>query len=250
MSEAKPVRIAAILAAGGRGTRFAGSRAGDTECGALPKQLLELSGHPIYVWSLTTLLSQSKLEEVVIVAPGDLTELIDQQLDTLRMSFPTKALHVVAGGDTRQASVFCGLKFLKHTPPDYVLIHDAARPFLTSEILSRVLEGVTTFGACTAGIPPADTIKKVEGSFIAETLVREELLQVQTPQASKYDWLLAAHELAEQCSYATTDDAAVLEAAGHRVGIIRGASYNIKITQPEDLILAKALAPIVFSDRL
>jgi 2-C-methyl-D-erythritol 4-phosphate cytidylyltransferase len=237
---------AAILAAGGRGTRLS---AGASK-GALPKQFMELRGNPIYVWSLTTLLAVPSIREAVMVVPPDMVQSVKDKLGELSDQFPGKALNVVPGGDTRQASVFNGLKSLKPNSPEYVLIHDAARPFLTKEIVDRVLEGVTTFGACTTGVPPADTIKKVDGQIIAETLIRDELLLVQTPQAGKFSWLIEAHDRAEKSGIATTDDAAILELAGHKVGIVRGASYNVKITQPEDLILAEALASIVFADRL
>jgi 2-C-methyl-D-erythritol 4-phosphate cytidylyltransferase len=239
---------AAILAAGGRGTRFAASS--DTGNGGLPKQFMQLRGSPIYVWSLTTLLAVPAIASAVMVVPAEMVQDVRRTVDELAAVYPNKALRVVPGGDTRQASVFEGLKILEAEAPEFVLIHDAARPFLTRDIIDRVIEGVTTFGACTTGMPPSDTIKKVEGDVVAETLRRDELLLVQTPQAGRFSWLLAAHESAKRSGIATTDDAAILESAGHEVGIVRGASYNVKITQPEDLILAEALAAIVFADRL
>lgn len=211
---------------------------------------MELSGRPIYVWSLTTLLAVPAIKEVVMVVPQDLIADVEEQLDRLRPSFSEKALRVVPGGDTRQASVFCGLKSMKPNPPDFVLIHDAARPFLSIEVVERVIEGVTEYGACTTGIRPADTIKKTDGNMVGLTLDRDELLLVQTPQAGRFDWLISAHDQAASSGFATTDDAAILESASHKVGIVRGASFNIKITQPEDLILAEALSRIVLVDRL
>ncbi len=248
--------FAAILAAGGSGTRFAAgapgtfSRSESTSLKKLPKQFLQLQGSPIYVWSLATLLAVPAIARVVMVVPPDMVLTVQDALVSVHSRFPQKILQVVPGGDTRQASVFCGLRALNPNPPDYVLVHDAARPFLTAEIVERVIAGVTACGACTTGVPPADTIKKIMGDTIAETLIRDELLLVQTPQAARFNWLLSAHELAAASCLATTDDAAVLENAGHRVGIVRGASFNIKITQPEDLVFAEALATIVFADRL
>ena len=204
----------------------------------------------MYVWSLVTLLEQSWIREVVIVAPPDMVPEIKKQTAALIERFPNQSLNVVAGGDTRQESVYLGLQAMIERPPEFVMIHDAARPFLTAEIVQRVNEGVIKCGAVTTGVAPSDTIKRVENHSVAETLDRRSLLLVQTPQAGRYDWLIDAHRSAHENGLATTDDAAVLEAAGHKVGIVGGANFNMKVTQPEDLILAEALAAIVFKDRL
>lgn len=238
------------MAAAGRGLRFGG--------GSTPKQFIELLGIPIYVWSLSTLLKSKRISRAVIVAPPDMVPVIRDQLPEQAARLNGKPVLVVAGGDTRQRSVYLGLRSFANDPPqdpaisspDYVLVHDAARPFLTDEIVERVIDGVIKFGACTTGVPPSDTIKKVIGELVLETLSRDSLVLVQTPQAARYDWLLAAHAHAERQEHATTDDAAVLEFAGHKVGIVSGAPYNLKLTQPDDLILAKALASIVLADRL
>lgn len=231
-----------MLAAGGSGLRF-GS-------GTVPKQFVELLGVPIYVWSLSALLENDRICRAVIVAAPDMVPLIEKQLHEHVSRLRGKPVNVVAGGDTRQRSVYLGLKSLSADPVNYVLIHDAARPFLNGEIVDRVIDGVIKYGACTTAVTPSDTIKTVDGELILETLSRDLLVLVQTPQAARYDWLLAAHTQAEEQGHATTDDAAVLEFAGHRVGIVRGAAHNLKLTQPDDLILAKALASIILADRL
>jgi 2-C-methyl-D-erythritol 4-phosphate cytidylyltransferase len=240
-SSNEPV-IGAILAAGGRGLRFGG--------GAMPKQFLELLGLPIYIWSLRTLLENRRISRAVIVAPEDLVSTISDQVGAYRSKLGDKPVYVVAGGDTRQRSVYQGMRSMSGSSVDYVLIHDAARPFLTGEIVDRTIDGVIKYGACTTGIPPSDTVKTVEGEHVVETLSRDKLVLVQTPQAARYDWLVAAHERAEEAGHATTDDAAILEFAGHRVGIVSGAPYNLKLTHGDDLVLAKALATIVLADRL
>jgi 2-C-methyl-D-erythritol 4-phosphate cytidylyltransferase len=169
-----------------------------------------------------------------------------RQLDRYSEEFAGKSIKVVPGGATRQESVYLGLVELDNDPrPDYVLVHDAARPFITRELVERSVNGAIEYGAFSTGMPPADTIKRIEGSEIKETLDRSNLILVQTPQGGRFDWLLAAHKKAAIEGAATTDDAAILEAAGHRVSIIRGASFNLKITQPDDLVLAEALADIV-----
>jgi 2-C-methyl-D-erythritol 4-phosphate cytidylyltransferase len=235
-------KFALLLAAGGRGLRFGG--------GSVPKQFVELLGIPIYVWSLSTLLEHELINSAVVVAPAEMIAIVQEQLAMHARRFKGKPIDVVAGGDTRQKSVYLGLQSGNFKSADYVLIHDAARPFLNREIVDRVVSGVIKYGACTVGISPADTIKKIDGEWISETVSRDSLIQVQTPQAARCDWLLAAHEKAEREGHATTDDAAVLEYAGHRVAVIEGGPLNIKLTQPDDLILAKALASIVLTDRL
>lgn len=236
--------FAAVLAAGGRGLRFGGNG------NSVPKQFIELLGIPIYVWSLSTLLENESINRAVIVAPPDMVPTIEDQLPAYNSRFQNKPIKVVAGGDTRQRSVYLGIKSLADDPPDHVIIHDAARPFLSADIVDRAVAGVIKYGACTTGIPPADTIKRIDGELVLDTLSRDSLVLVQTPQAGRYDWLLEAHEMAERAGHVTTDDAAILEFAGHKVGIVGGAPYNLKLTQPEDMILAKALASIVLTDRL
>lgn len=235
--------FAAVLAAGGRGLRMG------TADGA-PKQFIKLNDIPIYVWSLSRLLAHPAVSRAVIAAPPDMVVTIARGLGQYVPYLHGKRVDVVPGGDTRQRSVYLALKKLPETGIDFVLVHDAARPFLTTDLVDRVARAVTRFGACTMAIPCTDTINRISGEQLTETLSREGIALVQTPQAARYDWLLAAHEKCERDGYATTDDASVLQYAGHRIGIVRGASSNIKITEPDDLILAKALASILLTDRL
>ncbi|HEY9789152.1 MAG TPA: 2-C-methyl-D-erythritol 4-phosphate cytidylyltransferase [Candidatus Obscuribacterales bacterium] len=238
-------KISAILAAGGRGTRFA---APGTD--ALPKQFIELKGYPIFVWSLEALLSSPAVADAIIVSPPDMVTNVKHHLDRVRHRLHDKSVHVVPGGATRQESVYLGLLSLEERQPDYVLVHDAARPFLTTDILDRFVVQMIEKGACSTAIGVTDTIKRVEGSQVVETIDRESLMLVQTPQGGRFDWLLSAHKQAARDEKATTDDAAILEMSGHQVSIVGGAAYNIKITRQEDLVLADALASILFTDRL
>jgi len=233
--------IAAIVAAGGRGSRFAADK---------PKQFLELKGKPIYYWSVSVLLQHPDIRLVVLVMPPDMVPLAETQADEL-FGDSKKNLVVTSGGDSRQESVYKGLQWLeKHDPPKYALVHDAARPFLDSTMLDAVIRSVEESGACTIGMKPSDTIKVVRQDNVAETLDRESLLVVQTPQAGNFQWLMAAHKLAAEQNLTCTDDAAVLEAAGHTVKVVIGSVYNMKVTQPLDLILSDALADILLKDRL
>lgn len=240
-------RISVILAAGGRGTRFAHTGRDTT---SLPKQYIDLGGYPIFVWSLECLMRCESVRDAVIVAPPDVVTETERQIDLLAEKFAGKEIRVVPGGASRQESVYLGLCALESNAPDFVMIHDAARPFLTPEIVNRVRDSVMAGGACTVAIPASDTIKKVSDGIVSETLSRESLYLVQTPQAGKFSWLIDAHRKALLEGSVVTDDAAILEMNGHRVSIVDGATYNIKITQPDDMILAKALLHIVLHDRL
>lgn len=255
-------KIAAILAAGGTGARFAASlnnpRRGAASAGdrsgnpssRLPKQFLQLKGCPIFVWSLETLLASPSVACSIVVSPPDMVTEVQAHLKSLCFKFPEKRLRVVPGGDSRQQSVHLGLLALEEEKPEYVLIHDAARPFLTKELLERFVEALVATGACTTALPASDTIKRVENGKLVETLDRESLILVQTPQGGRFDWLLQAHKKAADEERATTDDASVLSLAGHEVSIVDGASYNVKITRAQDMVLADALAAILFADRV
>lgn len=255
-------KIAAILAAGGMGARFAASLNAQEGASALvshkkqsaavrvPKQFLQLKGCPIFVWSLEILLASPSVACAIVVSPPDMVTEVQAHIKPLGSRFSEKKLKVVPGGETRQQSVYMGLVALEEEGPDYVLVHDAARPFLTSELLERFLACMVATGACTTALPASDTIKRVDHGKLAETLDRESLILVQTPQGGRFDWLLQAHKKAANEEQATTDDAAVLSLAGHDVSIVNGASYNVKITRAEDMVLADALAAILFADRL
>ena len=248
-------RVAAILAAGGTGARFTASLNGASgtspyASSGLPKQFLQLKGRPIFVWSLETLLASPSVAYVVVVAPPDLVTEVQTHIKSLANKFRGKELHVVPGGSTRQQSVHMGLMALEEYKPEFVLIHDAARPFLTAELLNRFLDALITTGACTTALRASDTIQKVDSGKVVETLDRECLVMVQTPQGGRFEWLLQGHRLAEKEDKATTDDAAILALAGHEVGIVDGAAYNLKITRAEDMILADALIAILFGDRM
>jgi 2-C-methyl-D-erythritol 4-phosphate cytidylyltransferase len=222
---------AAILVAAGSGSRFS-----DRQDSGQTKQFLDLRGRPLYAWSLTALLVHSDIDPVVVVT-------VPEMVAAIETAFSSPKLHVTTGGATRQESVFRGLCYLEtHGKPDYVLVHDAARPFLDPELIDATIDAVQKYGACTVATPASDTIKKVNGDLISETLDRDQLVLVQTPQAARFDWLIAAHRQAIDLALGTTDDAAVLEAAGHPVAVVHGSRWNIKITRPEDLIVAEALA--------
>lgn len=249
MSLPDKIEFGAIIAAGGSGLRFAGEKAPEST----PKQYLHLGGLPLYAWSLSRLSREPSISQLVLVVPSHLVQFTEAEIETLRDKHKLSAnIQVISGGKSRQASVFLGLQKLAATadPPEYALIHDAARPFLDSRTIKRVIEGAIEYGACTTGAPVSDTIKRVSGCRVIETIPRSDLVAVQTPQAARFKDLLRAHEKAAVDGFATTDDAALLEWAGHDVYVVEGPSHNMKITTREDLILAEALEDYLFRDHL
>jgi len=231
--------VGAILVAAGSGLRFA--QTGESQ----PKQFIDLQGRPLFLWPLEILSKHARVSRIVVVTLAERVSLVQQIVRDHGMA---EKVDVTAGGATRQESVWHGLRALSSImpPESIVLIHDAARPFLTSAIVDATIHGAETNGACTVAIPASDTIKRVSNGVIDATLDRNELVYVQTPQAGRLDWLCAAHRSARENGFSTTDDAALLEAAGHKVKVVPGSSNNLKITNKDDLMLAEALAQILF----
>ena len=156
----------------------------------------------------------------------------------------------VWGGATRQASVRAGLEALRATRPDFVLIHDAARPFLTGALISRAIDAAAEYRAAVPAVPVADTVKKVdERESVIETLDRSRLRLVQTPQAFAFDLIIEAHHRAATAGRDDfTDDAALAEWAGHRVTVFPGETTNVKLTTNDDFIRAEALRMAALGD--
>ncbi len=211
---------AAILAAAGSGERF-GS----------PKQFHTLGGKPLLSWSVDTLRSAGCSPVIVVVPP--------EQTERARSELGAPEIVLVAGADVRQRSVRAGLA---HVDSDLVVVHDAARPFASPELVSRVVAAVTEADGAIAAVPVDETIKRVEDSRVLETVDRARLWRAQTPQAFRTQVLRAAHERAESEGHLATDDAELVERYGGTIAIVEGSRANLKITFPEDLQLAEAIA--------
>lgn len=222
-------RVTAIIAAAGHGTRL-GRR----------KQLMTLLDKPVLAWSLETIAASAHVTDVVVACE---TDEMDACAAAAAASCGTKLHSVVAGGERRQDSVFAGLRA---APPDtaYVLVHDGARPFITGDMIDRVLAAARTFGAAVVAIPVKDTIKQAtEGDIVLRTIPRDQLWSAQTPQAFAFDVLYKAYSTADSEGYVGTDDAMLVEWCGNAsVSIVEGSYENVKITTAEDLFLAERIA--------
>jgi len=219
MSEA-----AALVVAAGRGHRFGAE---------LPKQFLSLAGKPVLRHALEAFATHPEIAAVQTVIHPDDRDLYEDAAAGLDLRPPAD------GGETRQDSVRLGLAALADLAPKRVLIHDAARPFVSGEIIDRVLAGLDGHPGVIPAVPVADTLKRVEDGAISGTVDRSGLWRAQTPQGFRYADIVAAH--ADLAGRELTDDAALLEAAGLAVGIVEGAERNLKITSKDDMERAEGL---------
>jgi 2-C-methyl-D-erythritol 4-phosphate cytidylyltransferase/2-C-methyl-D-erythritol 2,4-cyclodiphosphate synthase len=222
------VRTAAIVAAGGRGQRFGGPQ---------PKQLRAVAGRAMLDRSVAALLAHDAIDEVIVALPA---EVAADPPPYLRVA--AKPLRLVAGGGRRQDSVANAFAVIDDSI-DVVLIHDAARPFVSPALITRTIVAAVEAGAAVAALPSRDTVKRggEDRRFVTETLPRERIFLAQTPQAFRRLVLRDALALAEQGAEAT-DEATLAERAGHPVRLVAGEPRNIKITEPEDLAVAEAIA--------
>ncbi len=213
--------VAAVIVAAGRGFRAGGN---------LPKQYRELAGEPVIRSSLSLFAWHGQIGAVQAVIHPDDRSAYEAAAKGLRL------LPAVPGGATRQASVRAGLQALSARAPDIVLIHDAARPFCSTELVSRAIVACGETGAAIPALEVTDTIKRVDGDgHVAGTIDRAQLRAVQTPQAFKFATLLNAHQRAiKEGRDDFTDDAALVEWAGIKVATFAGESGNVKLTTDED----------------
>jgi 2-C-methyl-D-erythritol 4-phosphate cytidylyltransferase/2-C-methyl-D-erythritol 2,4-cyclodiphosphate synthase len=217
------VYVSAIIAAGGRGARFGG----DT-----PKQLLTLGGVPILQRTIEVFVDSPSVNEIVVALPRELAESPPAYLQSV-----TKRTQLVTGGERRRDSVANAFQLISnHT--DVVVIHDAARPFVTDGMIRRTIEAAFESGAAIAAVPAHDTVKRGDASgTVVATLPREEIYLAQTPQAFRVDVLREALAIGGDA----TDEAALVERAGHRVRLVAGDAANLKITTQADLTVAERL---------
>lgn len=221
----------AIIVAAGKGLRMGGS---------VPKQHLPLGGVPILGHALTTFERAGKFKELLVVVDADERDVCRREV--IAPLGLTTAVQLVAGGRARQASVFNGLQACRGQDDDLVLIHDGVRPLVTVDLIRACLATAAKKGAGIVAVPSSDTLKQgLPDGRIKETLDRTSVWQAQTPQGFRLGLIRAAHRQARQAGFAGTDDAQLVERMGQPVFIVPGRRTNIKITHPDDLVLAEAL---------
>jgi len=200
------------------------------------KLFLELRNTPILIHTLRVFEKDSNCEQIVLAVKREEKEFIEQLLNEYGIS---KVGAIVEGGDERQQSVYAALKAV--TSKGMILVHDAARPFIHQEVIQHLVETADSTGAAVAAVRAKDTMKKAENGIIQETVNRESLWIIQTPQAFQYDLLEKAERLAEAENFLGTDEAMLVERLGEPVHIVESTYDNVKMTTKEDLLYGEAI---------
>lgn len=220
--------VSAIVLAGGRGKRMGSVQS---------KQYIDLEGKPILYYTLKQFMRNDLIDKVVLVIPEDERDYCTNEvLDKYGLIVD----RLVFGGKERQDSVYNALMQLQGS--DIVLIHDGARPFVSQRIINDAVKYARIYKATAPGVMPKDTIKvKDENNFSVDTLIRSNLVSIQTPQAFDFNMIYQCHKKVKRRGIMVTDDTMVAELCGNKVYIYEGDYTNIKITTQEDLILAEHL---------
>lgn len=225
------VKVSAIIPAAGRGERMKREKVG--------KQYLPLGGNPILVHTLLAFEECPSIKEIILAVKEE--ELDYCQLAIVKKFGLRKVKEIVAGGERRQDSVHNALRKVGEDC-HIVLVHDSVRPFVSREIIRRSIEETRVHKAVATAIPVTDTIKEGNGrGFVEKTLDRDCLWSIQTPQGFETGLIKEAYSRAYEENFYGTDDASLVEKMGHPVKVIEGSHENIKITTPEDLIIAEAI---------
>ncbi len=224
------MKVIALIPAAGMGKRM---QAG------INKQYLRIGGMPVVGQTIALFQAASFVDDIYVITP-------EQEIPYCRMEVVerygfTKVRAIVPGGKERQHSVLNGLRAIDGTDEDAViLIHDGVRPFINRHILEHAVATARKYDGALVAVPAKDTVKVVVDGIVRETPNRETIWLAQTPQAFRYGIIRAAHEIADAEGFLGTDDASLVERMGREVHIVLGDYRNIKITTPEDLVLAEA----------
>ena len=223
-------KISVLIAAAGQGKRMKAS---------VKKPYLILADKPILSHTINRFEQNSVIDEIFVIV--DESDFMVCRKNVLAPFHFRKVQELVPGGETRQVSVFNGLRALSDDV-DFVVVHDGVRPFINDEIIFQCLEATAEWGAAVSAVPVKETIKVAnEESFIVETPKRDRLWRVQTPQVFRKSLLVEAHKKATHDGIDAPDDAALVEKLGFPVKLVMGSYKNMKLTTPEDLRVAETL---------
>ena len=220
------MKITVVIPAAGSGKRFGEN-----------KQLKILGDRPLVFHTLKPFIDSELINEIVVVAPKNDVQQLSRELKSM---ISVKSVMVVAGGNTRQKSVFNGLKAASDSS-ELICVHDAVRPFVTKELIEKAVNACSEHDGVIVAQSSTDTIKKVMDDQILETLPRETIWRAQTPQIFSKSALQEGLKMAEDENIQGTDEASLLERIGYQVGFVEGSSLNIKITTEEDWVFAEAI---------
>ncbi len=229
MTDVKKLFVSVVIPAAGQSRRMHGP---------VNKQYLTLSGKPILAHTVDAFENCPLIAEIIlVVSEGEIAQCNQQVV----LPYRYKKVSLTIGGETRQKSVYSGLKAV-NPKADIVMIHDGARPLIQESVIIESIYQTLEHKATVVGVPAKNTIKVVEkGGFVEYTLNRDLLVEIQTPQTFTFELLMKAHENAIEEQVQGTDDAFLVERIGHPVKIVTGHYNNLKITTPEDLIIAESI---------
>lgn len=223
--------VCAIIVAAGRGSRMNMD---------MNKQYVDICGKPVLARTIQAFEDCSRIDEIVVVV-NERDIIYCKQNIVDRFGF-CKVKVLVSGGETRQESVSRGLNQIGEDC-GIVLIHDGARPFINESGIISSIEAADEYGSACVAVPVKDTVKSADSEdFVNSTLDRSSLWSIQTPQAFQKGIIKYAHKIASEEGFCGTDDAVLVERLGHRLKLVMGSYFNIKITTQEDLVIAEAIA--------
>lgn len=221
------VQYEVVLPAAGSGKRMGAGQ---------NKLFLELLEKPILIHTLEVFEQDENCTGIWLAVKPEERAVIQKMLANYGIS---KVKGLPDGGAERQHSVHACMKEMEQV--DIVLVHDAARPFITRDIIANLVQSANNFGAAIAGVRAKDTMKKVRNGIIEETVDRESLWMIQTPQAFRFDLIVEAEDVAEKVGFLGTDEAMLVERLGHEVHIVESNYENVKMTTKEDLLFGEAI---------
>ena len=237
------MKVIVIIPAAGLGTRMTSAPPAKSKVPVPSKQFTELKGTPILVHTLRKFAACDEVSEIYVALRKNEIDGFRERLEKQEKELLKKEIRLVEGGEHRQHSVANALAAVSAAQDDIVLVHDAVRPFITPEIIRAVIREVEKRGAAIAGLPAVDTVKQVErtaeGAVITATVPRERVVMAQTPQGFRYQVIKKAFDDAMADGFIGTDEASLVERAGHEVAVVMGSPRNIKITTPADMELAE-----------
>ena len=229
------MKVIALIPAAGMGKRM---------LAGINKQYLFIDGMPIVARTIRVFEEMPFVDDIYVVIPEQEIPFCREEV-VERYGF-TKVRAIVPGGKERQNSVLNGLRAIDGTDEDAViLIHDGVRPFISRHILEHAVAAARDYDGALVAVPAKDTVKVVEDGIVRDTPPRETIWLAQTPQSFRYGVIRAAHEMADAEGFLGTDDASLVERMGNEVHVVLGDYRNIKITTPEDLVLAEAFLKAV-----
>jgi 2-C-methyl-D-erythritol 4-phosphate cytidylyltransferase len=218
--------IVSLVAAAGRGIRFSKE---------MPKSFYPVQGKPLLVWSLDNLVSWGGISKfIVMVPPG----WVDKAREFMEELLPGNDFEVLTGGETRQESVAIGLSHIGHA--DFVMVHDACRPFVSSSLISNVVMEAEKSGAAVPVLQVTETLARLRGDVLDGIVPREKSVTIQTPQVFRLEVLKKAFNTDDEIIRKATDESSLIMESGHRVTVVEGERWNIKVTVKEDLQIIKS----------